>query len=140
MITVIVRGNRMATWNLTDTRHHILICNGGSCYKAGAEELTQSIRKEITAKGLGPVIHTSRTLCNGRCQDKCVLITYPDGRWYKEISSEDAPHFIESLLTQNWMEEKVSHRFNGQSFEPTKGTIIGIERDGELVQKVSKKR
>ncbi|MFC0471957.1 ferredoxin [Halalkalibacter kiskunsagensis] len=129
----------MATWNLTDTQHHILICNGSSCNKAGAEALTQSIRNEISAKGLDPIIHTSRTLCNGRCQDKCVLITYPDGHWYKEMASEDAPRFVESLMTGKGLEDKVSHSFNGRCFEPSEGTILGVEKDGEIVKKVSKK-
>lgn len=37
----------MATWDLSNTKHHLLICNGSSCNKAGAEELTQAIRNEI---------------------------------------------------------------------------------------------
>ncbi|WP_332630561.1 (2Fe-2S) ferredoxin domain-containing protein [Halalkalibacter flavus] len=129
----------MATWNLTDTQHHILICNGSSCNKEGAEQLTQSIRNEISSKGLDSMIHTSRTLCNGRCQDKCVLITYPDGIWYKEMSSNAAPQFIESLMTGSLLEDKVSHVFNGRAFEPTKGTVLGVEKSGDIVKKVSKK-
>ncbi|WP_227937552.1 (2Fe-2S) ferredoxin domain-containing protein [Alkalihalobacillus deserti] len=128
----------MATWNLSETQHHILICNGSSCNKAGAEELTQSIRNEIAAKGLDTLIHTSRTLCNGRCQDKCVLITYPDGNWYKEMSSEDAPRLIESLITGNEIEDKISHSYNGKCFERTEGTVKGIEKEGEIVKRVSK--
>ncbi|WP_078428610.1 (2Fe-2S) ferredoxin domain-containing protein [Alkalihalobacterium alkalinitrilicum] len=129
----------MATWNLTKTEHHILICNGSSCKKAGAEALTQSIRSEIAEKGLDPVIHTSRTLCNGRCHDKCVLISYPVGRWYKEMTSADAPRFIEGLITGDGMEEKISHSYNGACFEPTAGTVLGIEKDEKIVEKVSKK-
>ncbi|KHF40764.1 (2Fe-2S) ferredoxin domain-containing protein [Halalkalibacter okhensis] len=129
----------MATWNLTDTQHHILICNGSSCNKEGAEQLTQSIRNEISSKGLDSMIHTSRTLCNGRCQDKCVLITYPDGKWYKEMSCEDAPQFIESLITGSMLEYKVSHVFNGRGFEPTEGTVLGVGKRRDIVKKVSKK-
>ncbi|BAB04086.1 ferredoxin [Halalkalibacterium halodurans] len=128
----------MATWNLTKTKHHVLICNGSSCNKAGAEQLTRSIRAEIMAKGLDPIIHTTRTLCNGRCQDKCVLITYPSGHWYKEMSSEDAPRFVDSLLSGRRVEEKISHTFNGEAFEPTEGTVLGVEKDQELVRRVSK--
>lgn len=31
----------MATWNLNNTTHHVLICNGSSCTHVGAEDLTQ---------------------------------------------------------------------------------------------------
>lgn len=128
----------MATWNLSNTQHHILICNGSSCNKAGAELLTKAIRNELTINNLDPIIHTSRTLCNGRCHDKCVLITYPDGHWYKEMESEDAPHFVKSLTSGNLLEDKLSHSFNGKYFEGAKGTVLGVEKDGELVKKVSK--
>ncbi|WP_416148304.1 (2Fe-2S) ferredoxin domain-containing protein [Salipaludibacillus sp. HK11] len=128
----------MATWNLSETEHHILICNGSSCNNAGAEELTQSIRSEINQRGLDPKIHTSRTLCNGRCQDKCVLITYPDGVWYKEMSGEEAPRLVDSLMSATRLEEKISHSFTGKTFEAMNETVKGIEKEGERVKKVSK--
>ncbi|MGO4889980.1 (2Fe-2S) ferredoxin domain-containing protein [Anaerobacillus sp. MEB173] len=129
----------MATWNLSTTKHHILICNGSSCKKAGAEELTQSVRNEIMAKRLDSVIHTSRTLCNGRCHDKCVLITYPDGHWYKEMTGRDAPQLVESLLKGSSIEDKVSHYYNGECFIPNEGTVLGVYKDEGMVKKVSKK-
>jgi hypothetical protein len=42
----------MATWNLIGTKHHVLICNGGSCMRKGGEEVTQAIRSEIERLGL----------------------------------------------------------------------------------------
>ncbi|MDQ0252748.1 (2Fe-2S) ferredoxin [Evansella vedderi] len=129
----------MATWVLRETTHHVFICNGGSCTKAGAEQLVQAVRKEIGERGLDGRIHTSRTLCNGRCQDKCVLISYPEGYWYKEMTSEDAPPFVESLLTGEIMEEKLSLSFDGSGFQPTEGTFVGIDKQRETVEKVSKK-
>ncbi|MFN7249999.1 MAG: (2Fe-2S) ferredoxin domain-containing protein [Anaerobacillus sp.] len=129
----------MATWNLTETHLHLLICNGSSCNKAGAEQLTQAIRKEIADRSLDCSIHTTRTLCNGRCHDKCVVISYPDGHWYKEMTSEDASPLIERLLMKNCLEEKVSHYFEGSGFVPTVGTLLGKDKDRETVIKVSKK-
>ncbi|MFV8828118.1 (2Fe-2S) ferredoxin domain-containing protein [Alkalihalobacterium sp. APHAB7] len=129
----------MATWNLSNTKHHVLICNGSSCNKAGAEALTQSIRHEITAKNLDNVIHTTRTLCNGRCHDKCVVIQYPESYWYKEMTSEDAPHFINSLLRGTTLKDKISHYHQGTGFERTEGTVLGTVKDEQIVKKVSKK-
>ncbi|MDQ0999744.1 G3E family GTPase [Neobacillus niacini] len=71
----------MATWDLSNTKNHVFICNGSSCDRAGAEELPQAIRKEISKRELDDSIHTTRTRCNGRCHDKCVVITYPTGIW-----------------------------------------------------------
>lgn len=128
----------MATWDLSTTRHHILICNGSSCKNAGAEELTQSIRKEITTNGLDSLIHTTRTLCNGRCHDKCVVISYPDGNWYKDMTPEDAPQFIDGLVSGNGMDAKLSHTFNEIGFQALKTTVTGKKKDEDIVKRVSK--
>jgi (2Fe-2S) ferredoxin len=128
----------MATWDLSKTKHHVLICNGSSCNRVGAEELTQAIRKEISDREADGVIHTTRTRCNGRCQDKCVVISYPNGTWYKDLKPEDASVFVDSLLTGKDYKEKVSHSYNGEGFERANGVVTGIQKDKEKVIKVSK--
>ena len=90
----------MATWDLSNVKHHIFICNGSSCSRVGAEELTQAIREEIADRELDDTIHTTRTRCNGRCHDKCVVIDYPKGTWYKDLKPEDSPFLFDSLLCQ----------------------------------------
>ena len=128
----------MATWDLSKTKHHVLICNGSSCNQVGAEELTQAIRKEISGRNLDDSIHTTRTRCNGRCHDKCVVINYPKGTWYKDLKSEDAPLFVDALLANKDYTEKVSHSFHGYGFERSHGVSTGISKDTEKVKKVSK--
>ncbi|MBD8068778.1 (2Fe-2S) ferredoxin domain-containing protein [Bacillus sp. PS06] len=128
----------MATWDLGKTEHHVLICNGSSCNKVGAEELTQALRKEISARGVDETIHTTRTRCNGRCLDKCVVIDYPKGTWYKDLTPDDAAPFIDSLLNDIDYTVKVSHTFCGQGFERANGVATGISKDKEKVIKVSK--
>ncbi|MCG3083763.1 (2Fe-2S) ferredoxin domain-containing protein [Anoxybacillus sp. LAT_35] len=78
----------MATWNLQGTKHHVLICNGGSCMRKGGEEVTQAIRDEIDKLQLHTHVHTTRTRCNGRCEDACVVIVYPEGIWYRTIDEQ----------------------------------------------------
>ncbi|MCM3411800.1 (2Fe-2S) ferredoxin domain-containing protein [Metabacillus litoralis] len=128
----------MATWNLNNTTHHVLICNGSSCTHVGAEDLTQEIRREISERGLDDRIHTTRTRCNGRCHDKCVVINYPQGHWYKDLLPEDAPLFIDSLLDNEDHTGKISHSYNGQGFERSPDVATGISKNREKVNKMSK--
>ncbi|CAM3791238.1 (2Fe-2S) ferredoxin domain-containing protein [Mesobacillus zeae] len=78
----------MTTWNLSGVNSHILICNGSSCMRKGGEEVTEAIRREIAELNLDSRIHTTRTRCNGRCKDACIVIEYPEGTWYKEMTPE----------------------------------------------------
>ncbi|WP_078427411.1 (2Fe-2S) ferredoxin domain-containing protein [Alkalihalobacterium alkalinitrilicum] len=116
----------MATWNFEHLKHHILICNGSTCMRNGAEEITQSIRKEISQRELDNMIHTTRTKCNGRCQDTCVVVQYPEGRWYKQFQPDDAPAFVKSLYEGVSYEPKVSHFYGTEKFERTNNTVEGV--------------
>lgn len=128
----------MATWNLENTSHHLLLCNGSSCNRGGAEDLTAAIRKEISSKNLDDQIHTTRTLCMGRCYDQCVVVSYPEGYWFKEMTTEDVPYFIESLHTSARLADKISHSYEGNSFQAKAGTISGIDKTKARVKKASK--
>ncbi|WP_416150844.1 (2Fe-2S) ferredoxin domain-containing protein [Salipaludibacillus sp. HK11] len=86
----------MTTWNLTGTKKHVLICNGSSCMRKEGEEITLAIREEINNLELDEQIHTSRTKCNGRCKDACVVIVYPEGNWYSATSPEVGKSIIKS--------------------------------------------
>ncbi|MBB5354321.1 MULTISPECIES: ferredoxin [Anoxybacillus] len=84
----------MATWNLQGTKHHVLICNGASCMRKRGEEVTQAIRDEIDQLQLHAYVHTTRTRCNGRCEDACVVIVYPEGVWYRTIDEQVARDIV----------------------------------------------
>jgi NADH:ubiquinone oxidoreductase subunit E len=66
---------------LTGVHTHLLLCNGKSCTRAGAEDVTKAIRAEIKEQGLKEQVLTSQTLCNGRCVDSCTVVEYTQGNW-----------------------------------------------------------
>jgi len=82
--------------NLAVLDHYIQFCNGGSCKKKGADELTREMRASLRSKGLFHKVHTMKTLCMGRCEDAPVLIMQPDNVWYKNVCLEIGEEIIES--------------------------------------------
>ncbi|MGE7545248.1 CbiX/SirB N-terminal domain-containing protein [Sporosarcina newyorkensis] len=107
----------MTTWNLTQMQRHVLICNGDTCMGAGAEEVTQQIRDEIRTNRLDEHIHTSRTRCNGRCKDKCVVIDYPKGTWYSVQKEETARAIVHETVKEESIIYSMEHgeRKRGES-------------------------
>jgi (2Fe-2S) ferredoxin len=92
----------MAIKNLTEVRVHLFLCNGGSCCRKGAEDSTRKIREYIADEGLEKVVHTTKTYCNGRCDDGPVVIAMPEGKWFKNITPGNAKRFVkEYLVLQN---------------------------------------
>ncbi|MGG1573499.1 (2Fe-2S) ferredoxin domain-containing protein [Fictibacillus sp. NRS-1165] len=97
---------------------HVLLCNGASCKRKGAEETTKAIRNEIKHQGLTDEIHTTLTLCNGRCQDGPTVVVYPDGDWYKNMTPELGNKLIQTMYQNQKLDEFISYSFNGDEFVP----------------------
>jgi len=76
---------------------------------AGAEEVTQQIRDEIRKNRLDEMIHTSRTRCNGRCKDKCVVIDYPKGTWYSVQNEETSRAIVQDTAEESSIIYSVEH-------------------------------
>ncbi|MDN3015575.1 CbiX/SirB N-terminal domain-containing protein [Paenibacillus sp. BSR1-1] len=111
----------MTTWNLTQMQRHLLICNGATCMGAGAEEVTQQIRDEIRKNRLDEHIHTSRTRCNGRCKDKCVVIDYPKGTWYSVQHEETARDIVHDEVKEDAIIYSMEHGVRKRSEDRIKG-------------------
>lgn len=103
----------MAIKDLDTIRKHFFICNGGSCKLLGAEEMTAHLRKVIKEMGKEAEIHTTKTLCNGRCKDGPVLISMPDGIWFRNILAAEVREFLRQFLQRdNAPKEKILFKYN----------------------------
>ncbi len=119
----------MATWNLTEMNKHVLICNGSTCMRKGGEEVTQAIRDEITSRNLDAKIHTTRTRCNGRCKDGCVVVVYPEADWYFEMTEERAKKMVESHLEKGKpVKEWIAYERSEDGMKLLNGRFKGIEK------------
>ncbi|MDQ0194491.1 (2Fe-2S) ferredoxin domain-containing protein [Paenibacillus wynnii] len=101
----------MTTWNLQGTTSHLLICNGSSCKKHKGEEVAEAIEDEIEKQGAQSLIHTTVTRCNGRCSDACVVISYPEGVWYKEITPKSAKALVRKHLQGERLKDNVLYAY-----------------------------
>ncbi len=120
---------KMTTWNLEGMKTHLFICNGSSCMRKDAEEITLAIRDEIQRQALDQEIHTTRTRCNGRCKDACVVIAYPQGNWYRVPSTEHARTLVQDLHHKSLYNEHVFTLREGTLQRTAQTTAIkGIEK------------
>ncbi|WP_239617630.1 (2Fe-2S) ferredoxin domain-containing protein [Cohnella mopanensis] len=117
----------MSTWNLQGTSCHLLICNGGSCMRQQGEEVTVAIREEITRLEADRLIHTTRTRCNGRCLDACVVIAYPQGLWYKEMTPETGKQLVRKLVSGDRLETNLVYAFEPDAVA-TGASVTGIDK------------
>lgn len=88
----------MAIKDLNTVKMHLFLCNGGTCKQRGAEESSAAIRAVLSEYHLNDFVHTTKTLCNGRCHDGPILISMPGGQWFKEMTAPCARSFVEKFI------------------------------------------
>ncbi|CEH28453.1 Uncharacterized protein BN1090_A2_00874 [Aneurinibacillus migulanus] len=97
--------------------------------KRGGEEVTQAVRKAIAEKNADSLIHTTRTRCNGRCEDACVVIAYPQGIWYRGVTPEACPDIIAQLLYEEEARSpQVSYTYSTEGFVPSEEAVTGVKK------------
>lgn len=117
----------ISTWDLSKTKHHVLICNGSSCLRKLGDEVTVAIREEIASHGAEDLIHTTRTRCNGRCEDASVVTVYPEGNWYKNMTPETGKQLVRGLLQSNTLlQDQISFSYHQGHFVPSGNGATGI--------------
>ncbi|MBA2613071.1 MAG: NAD(P)H-dependent oxidoreductase subunit E [Bacteroidetes bacterium] len=112
--------------DLSKIQKHVFFCNGDACTLKGSIETTKSIRAEIKKCGLHKHIHTTKTLCNSRCEDGPVIMVYPDNTWYKEMTPEVAETFVQKHLINNEVfENKLLYKAGSTSIYSNSVITIG---------------
>jgi len=79
---------------------HLLVCTGPRCTQGEGELLFQQIGERLAANGLDRgEIRIKRTRCNcfAVCQAGPIVVLYPDGTWYCEVT----PALLDRILIEH---------------------------------------
>lgn len=84
----------------------IYFCDGGSCRRAGSEQVIRTARAYLRNNDLWEQTHTIRTRCNGRCEDAPTCIIQSGNYWYKELSPNNITNILEGHILESKPSEK----------------------------------
>lgn len=73
---------------------HVLCCMGSSCRKNGADEVLATLKHELKEEGLHKYVHITETHCNDLCKRSPIVMVYPDGIWYKDMTEKLAKKLV----------------------------------------------
>jgi len=75
--------------------YHFLVCASfrgteakGKCIKNESLQLIPYLQEQFTDRGLNAMV--TSTGCMNLCEEGPVVVVYPQGYWYRGITSEDA--------------------------------------------------
>ena len=85
-------------------RHHVFVCTqekpeGVTCCPGnGSQRVLQALHRELGSQGLDNEVQVNTCSCLGLCDEGPIMITYPEGIWYRNIKEQDVPEIVSSHL------------------------------------------
>jgi len=91
--------------------HHILVCASfrgtepkGKCIKKDSMQLISYLEEELADRGLNAMV--SSTGCLKLCEEGPILVIYPQGHWYRNVTGESAIDEILDALEEGKTADK----------------------------------
>lgn len=91
-------------------KYHAFICtssriNGqqkGYCFQKESVDIVQAFMEEVENNDLMDDVMITNTGCMGICSQGPIVVVYPEGIWYKEVSLDD----VEEIVNSHFMNGK----------------------------------
>ena len=85
-------------------KYHVFVCTSsrvtgqqkGYCYSKESTAIVQAFMEEIEGRDLSGEVMITNTGCFGICNSGPVVVVYPEGVWYKQVTAEDVAEIVES--------------------------------------------
>ncbi len=96
-------------------RSHVLVCGGTGCTSSGSQAILAKLEEELKLKGLEEEIKLVQTGCFGLCALGPIMIVYPEGTFYSQVTPEDIPEIVEEHLLKGRLVERLVYNDTGDA-------------------------
>ena len=94
-------------------RSHVLVCGGTGCTSSGSPKIQAAFQSEIEKLGLAEEVKVVQTGCFGLCALGPVVIVYPDGTFYSNVTVEDVAEIASEHLLKGRIVERLVYNDTG---------------------------
>ena len=96
-------------------RSHVLVCGGTGCTSSGSPKIQAAFQSEIDKLGLADEVKVVQTGCFGLCALGPVVIVYPDGTFYSNVTVEDVAEIASEHLLKGRVVERLVYNDTGDA-------------------------
>lgn len=91
---------------MVSPKYHIFVCtscriNGqqkGFCYSKDSVDIIQRFMEEIDDRDLSSDVMVTNTGCFGICDKGPIVVVYPEGTWYGNVTPDDVERIVEEHI------------------------------------------
>jgi (2Fe-2S) ferredoxin len=88
---------------MVSPKYHVFVCtscriNGtqkGFCHSKDSVSIVQRFMEEIDDRGLSSEVMITNTGCFGICDKGPIVVVYPEGVWYGNVTADDVETIVE---------------------------------------------
>ncbi len=105
-------------------RSHVLICGGTGCTSSGSVKIQEAFETHLTANGINEEVKIVQTGCFGLCALGPVVIIYPEGTFYSQVTPEDVKEIVEEHLLKGRIVERLVYAETGEEVVDVKNVAL----------------
>jgi (2Fe-2S) ferredoxin len=91
---------------MVSPKYHIFVCtscriNGqqkGYCYSKDSVDIIQRFMEELDDRDLSSEVMVTNTGCFGICDKGPIVVVYPEGVWYGNVTEDDVEKIVEQHI------------------------------------------
>ena len=91
-------------------RSTVLVCGGTGCHSNHSGEIYDAFQKQLAENNLSGDVMLVKTGCFGLCAVGPVVIIYPEGSFYSNVTPEDVPELISEHLIKGRLVRRLLYR------------------------------
>jgi (2Fe-2S) ferredoxin len=99
---------------MTIYEKHVFVCENerdptnpiGCCLHKDSKKITEALKKLCQNSTLKGKVRINKAGCLGQCAKGPVVVVYPEGTWYRNVSVED----VEEIFFQHLMNNQIVER------------------------------
>lgn len=85
----------------TGYRKQVLVCGGTGCTSSGSKKVIAALENALVKNGIEKEILVVKTGCFGLCALGPIMIVYPEGCFYSQVTPEGVERIVEEHLKNN---------------------------------------
>ncbi|MCH8980432.1 (2Fe-2S) ferredoxin domain-containing protein [candidate division KSB1 bacterium] len=89
-------------------RQHFFVCTNArppfakpSCGPQNSNQILMLLQAEVEKRGLLNEVKITGCDCLGPCEEGPIMVVYPEGTWYKKVTTDDVSEIVETHIMQS---------------------------------------